>query len=46
MGMIRLASIGIAMGNAHPDVRKVADIVAPDVSADGLAQVLERLLEE
>ena len=46
MGMIRLASIGIAMGNAHPDVRKVADIVAPDASADGLAQVLERLLEE
>jgi hydroxymethylpyrimidine pyrophosphatase-like HAD family hydrolase len=46
MGMIRLASIGIAMGNAHPDVRRVADIVAPDASADGLAQVLERLLEE
>ena len=42
MGMIRLASLGIAMGNAHPDVRKVADVVAPDASDDGLAQVLEQ----
>lgn len=41
MGMIRLASLGIAMGNAHPDVRQVADLVAPDSSQDGLAQVLE-----
>ena len=44
MGMIRLASHGIAMANAHPDVRKVADIIAPPASEDGLAQVLESLL--
>ncbi|MBO5794947.1 MAG: Cof-type HAD-IIB family hydrolase [Bacteroidaceae bacterium] len=43
MSMIRLASIGIAMGNAHPDVRQVADIVAPPSVEDGLAQVLETL---
>ena len=43
MGMIRLASIGIAMGNAHPDVRQVADVVAPSAAEDGLAQVLETL---
>lgn len=43
MGMIRLASIGIAMGNAHPDVRKVADVVAPPSAEDGLAQILESL---
>lgn len=44
MGMIRLASMGIAMGNAHPDVHQVADVVAPLASEDGLVQVLERLL--
>lgn len=43
IGMIRLASLGIAMGNAHPDVQHVADMVAPPDSEDGLAQVLERL---
>lgn len=43
MGMIRLAALGIAMGNAHPDVREVADIVAPMAEQDGLAQVLETL---
>lgn len=46
MGMIRLASLGIAMGNAHPDVRDVADVVAPSNAEDGLALVLERLKTE
>lgn len=41
MGMIRLASLGIAMANAHPDVRQVADVIAPPAAEDGLAQVLE-----
>lgn len=44
MGMIRLAALGIAMGNAHPDVHQVADVVAPSNAEDGLAQVLERHL--
>lgn len=44
MGMIRLAALGIAMGNAHPDVRQVADVVAPSNAEDGLAQVLEQCL--
>lgn len=43
IGMIRLAGIGIAMSNAHPDVRGVADIVAPHVDDDGLLQVLQKL---
>ena len=43
IGMIRLASLGIAMGNAHPDVRRMADMVAPTAAEDGLAQVLETL---
>ena len=44
MGMIRLAALGIAMGNAHPDVCEVADVVAPSNAEDGLAQVLEKYL--
>jgi Cof subfamily protein (haloacid dehalogenase superfamily) len=40
--MIRWAGLGIAMGNAHPDVIDAADeVTAPNVD-DGLAQVLER----
>ncbi len=46
MGMIRLAALGIAMGNAHPDVRQVADVVAPSNAEDGLAQVLEQCLPQ
>ncbi|MDE5560777.1 MAG: Cof-type HAD-IIB family hydrolase [Bacteroidaceae bacterium] len=46
MGMIRLAALGIAMGNAHPDVRQVADVVAPPAAEDGLAAVLEMLIAE
>lgn len=46
MGMIRLAALGIAMSNAHPDVRQVADVVAPSNADDGLAQVLENCLPE
>lgn len=44
IGMIRLASTGIAMANAHPDVRRIADIVAPPASQNGLAQTLEAFL--
>ncbi len=43
IGMIRLASVGIAMGNAHPDVRRMADIIAPPADQDGLARVLEEI---
>jgi Cof subfamily protein (haloacid dehalogenase superfamily) len=42
-GMIKLADIGIAMGNAHIDVREIADIVAPHTDEDGLLQVLEKI---
>lgn len=45
IGMIRLASLGIAMGNAHPDVRRIADVVAPPADEDGLAHVLEGFFE-
>ena len=39
------AGIGVAMGNAAPEVKDVADLVAPAVDEDGIAAVLESLLE-
>ncbi len=42
--MIEWAGLGIAMGNAPADLRAVADYVAPPVDADGVADVVERLI--
>lgn len=42
--MLRWAGTGVAMGNARPEVRAVADRIAPAHDADGLAVVLEDLL--
>jgi Cof subfamily protein (haloacid dehalogenase superfamily) len=43
--MIRGAGLGIAMGNAQPDVKAAADRVAPSHDEDGLVRVVEWLLE-
>jgi 5-amino-6-(5-phospho-D-ribitylamino)uracil phosphatase len=43
--MIRAAGLGVAMGNALPEVKAAADRVAPTHDEDGLAQVVEWLLE-
>ena len=43
--MIREAGLGIAMGNALEAVKQAADRVAPSHDEDGLAQVVEWLLE-
>ncbi len=43
--MIRGAGLGIAMGNALPAVKAVADRIAPSQQEDGLVQVVEWLLE-
>jgi Cof subfamily protein (haloacid dehalogenase superfamily) len=40
--MLRWAGHGVAMGNAHPAVKDVADEVAATNAEDGLALVLER----
>ncbi|MEQ3551247.1 HAD family hydrolase [Pseudonocardia nematodicida] len=40
--MLRWAGVGVAMGNAHPDLIGVADEVTAPNTADGLAEVLER----
>jgi Cof subfamily protein (haloacid dehalogenase superfamily) len=40
--MISWAGLGVAMGNAHPELIEVADEVTAPNSDDGLARVLER----
>jgi Cof subfamily protein (haloacid dehalogenase superfamily) len=40
--MLRWAGLGVAVGNAHPEVLAAADEVAPANSADGVAAVLSR----
>lgn len=42
--MIRDAAIGVAMGNAHPDLKQIADIVTDDNNSDGIAKVLDEIL--
>lgn len=44
--MIRGAGLGIAMGNALPEVKAAADLIAPGHDEDGLVQVVEWLLED
>ncbi|MFF4579763.1 HAD family hydrolase [Streptomyces sp. NPDC001389] len=41
--LLSRAGHGVAMGNCHPDLKAVADEVAPDHDDDGVARVLERL---
>ncbi len=44
ISMIRWAGMGIAMGNATPDVQAASDWVAPSVDEHGLALAIERFL--
>jgi 5-amino-6-(5-phospho-D-ribitylamino)uracil phosphatase len=44
--MIRSAGLGVAMGNASPEVKAAADRIAPCHDDDGLVCVVEWLLEE
>jgi Cof subfamily protein (haloacid dehalogenase superfamily) len=41
--MLQWAGLGVAMGNAHPDLKAVADEVTATNDEDGVALVLERL---
>jgi len=43
--MIREAGLGVAMGNAVPEVKEAADRVAPRQEEDGLVTVVEWLRE-
>ena len=44
LSMVRWAGMGVAMGNATPDVQAVADWVAPTVTEDGVAAVIDRFV--
>lgn len=43
--MVRMAGVGIAMGNAVDEVRAVADWIAPTNDEDGVAVAIEWLLQ-
>jgi Cof subfamily protein (haloacid dehalogenase superfamily) len=42
--MLSYAGIGVAMGNAPTDVQSLADWVAPDIEADGVAAAIEKFI--
>ena len=42
LSMLRTAGVGVAMANAHPDTKAVADLITGDNQKDGVAQVLNR----
>lgn len=43
--MLSWAGYAVAMGNAHPELKSVADEVAPTNEDEGVAVILERLLQ-
>jgi hydroxymethylpyrimidine pyrophosphatase-like HAD family hydrolase len=43
--MIRECGIGVAMGNAPQDIKDAADIITASNDEDGVAIILEKLLE-
>lgn len=42
--MIEYAGLGVAMGNARPEIQKVADVVTATNLEDGVAQAIERYI--
>jgi Cof subfamily protein (haloacid dehalogenase superfamily) len=44
IGMLRLAGLGVAMGNAHEEVKAAADYVTLSNAEDGVAVVVEELI--
>jgi Cof subfamily protein (haloacid dehalogenase superfamily) len=46
ISMIRVAALGFAPRNCHPEVRKVADRILPDNNHDAIAALIECLSEK
>jgi Cof subfamily protein (haloacid dehalogenase superfamily) len=44
IGMLRMAGLGVAMGNAHEEVKAAADYVTLSNAQDGVAVVIEELI--
>jgi hydroxymethylpyrimidine pyrophosphatase-like HAD family hydrolase len=42
--MVEWAGLGVAMGNATPQVKSAADWVAPSVAEDGVAEIVEQFI--
>lgn len=45
LDMIECAGIGVAMGNASEDVKKKANIITSDNNSEGIAAILEQMIE-
>ena len=45
IGMLQVAGLGVAMGNAHEEVKAAADYVTLSNAEDGVAVVIEDLLK-
>jgi hypothetical protein len=41
--LLKCANFAVAMGNAKPDIKKIADIITDDNDNDGVAKVLNEL---
>ena len=41
--MLQGVGLGVAMGNGHPELKAVANHIAPALQMDGIAKVLEDL---
>jgi len=44
--MIENAGLGVAMGNARPEVLAIADLVVGSNADDGLAEFLDQLVDQ
>lgn len=42
--MVAWAGLGMAMGNAHPDLKALADVILPTVEEDGVAVAIEQYI--
>lgn len=46
LSMIKCAGVGVAMGNAQPEVKAAADYITADNDSDGLVEVIKVLFAE
>ena len=44
--MIKYAGVGVAMGNAHPEIQDQADLITASNQEDGVAEAIERYVLE
>ena len=44
IGMLQLAGLGVAMGNAHEEVQAAADYITLSNAQDGVAVVIEEMV--